>query len=54
MIPRFVPILEFQNVGMVEIVENSELVENLFSAVFFERFDGDVLDGLFLAALMWW
>jgi hypothetical protein len=52
MVPGLVPIGEFQNVDMVQVVENTYFVENFLAAAFFDGFDSDVLNALLFATFV--
>lgn len=52
MIPRLVPIVELENVSVLQTVEDADFVQHLLPAILFNGLNGDIVDGLFLAALI--
>ena len=51
MVSRLIPVVKFEDVSVLETVEDAHLVQHFLASVFLDRLDSDIVDRLFLATL---
>ena len=51
MIASLIPVIKLKNMPVFKTMKYADLVQNFLAPVFLDGFDGDVIDGFFLAAL---